>query len=164
FNFGWVPQLNLTEKDRQTDASMKSAYVFSGGEKERLKLDEPGHKNKVYGGTIQWVSTRTKWFTQIIKPQAPTISAHLTGDITQTTGVVNDHHYRAAVKAHIPSSGTASFQMYLGPLSYKHLSDFDESTYDMVKIGYSFMNWFSRPLVKYIIIPFFSFLGRYMGM
>src|SRR5699024_4007608 len=67
FNFGWVPQLNLTEKDRQTDASMKSAYVFSGGEKERLKLDEPGHKNKVYGGTIQWVSTRTKWFTQIIK-------------------------------------------------------------------------------------------------
>ncbi len=164
FDFGWKSELNLTEKNHQADAAKKAAYAYSGGEKEKLQISDPGHKKKVYSGSIQWISTRTKWFTQIIKPKSPTVNARLVADITKTDAAVNAYHYQSFVKSRIPDDGTAEFQMYLGPLSYHELVNYDQSTYDMVKIGYSFVHWFANPLVRHIIIPFFSFLGKYMNM
>jgi YidC/Oxa1 family membrane protein insertase len=164
FDLGWNSALNLTEKNRKNDASEKAAYVYSGGEQEELQISEPGHKKKEYSGTIQWVATRTKWFTQIIKPKSPTVGAHLTADITKASAAVNPHHYQTFVKSRISDDNPASFELYLGPLSYQSLSKYDKSAFGMVKIGYSFMHWFANPLVRHIIIPFFSFLGKYMNM
>jgi len=164
FDLGWKPTLNLTEKNRQKDAGHKAAYVYSGGEREQLKLSDPGHKEKTYSGTIDWVSTRTKWFTQIIKTDSPTQSAHLVGDINKVNNGVNDHHYQASIETQIPRSDSTSFQMYLGPLSYHNLAKYNETTYGMVNVGYSWTRWFAEPLVQWIIIPFFSHIGKYMNM
>ena len=53
--------------------------------------------------------------------------------------------------------------MYVGPLSYETLKVFDDHAYDMVDTGYSLLRWFSDPLVRYIIIPYFSFAGDFMN-
>jgi YidC/Oxa1 family membrane protein insertase len=164
FDFGWNSQLNLTEKNREKDAEKKAAYVYSGGEREQLQLSDPGHKKKTYSGNIDWVATRTKWFTQIIKAKSPTASARLTGSITKTDSAVNNHHYTSFIKARIAKTDSASFQLYVGPLSYHHLANFDKTAYGMVKIGYSWTDWFANPLVRWIIIPFFTFMNKYMNM
>jgi YidC/Oxa1 family membrane protein insertase len=163
-DFGWTPQLNLTEKNRKKDASHKSAYAYSGGEREQLKLSSPDHKKKTYSGTVSWVATRTKWFTQIIKTNSSTVNARLIGDISKSDSAVNNHHYQSYIKTHLSDDNTASFQLYLGPLSFHDLAHYDKTTYGMVNIGYSWTRWFAEPLVRWIIIPFFSFLGHYMNM
>ncbi len=162
--FGWEPQLRLTEKDRQQDATLTSAYVFTGGEREQLLLSESGSREENYNGTVDWVASRTKFFSQIIKSDTPTEGALLIGEVTDAADqVVGDHHYQTYLQTRIPESGTVSFQMYVGPLDYHNLENFDESAYGMVDVGYSWTRWFADPLVRWIIIPFFDFFGDYMN-
>lgn len=163
--FGWESQLRLTEKDRQQDASVTSAYVYTGGERLQLKLSENGRQEENYNGTIDWVASRTKFFTQIIKTENPTEGATLIGEVTDAANqAAANHHYQTYLDTRIPENGTISFQMYVGPLAYHALENYEESTYGMVKVGYSWLRWFSDPLVRWIIIPFFDFFGDFMNI
>lgn len=163
-DFGWTPQLKLTEKDRQQDANLTSAYVYTGGEREQLLLSETGRQEENYNGSVRWVSSRTKFFTQIIKSDTPTEGALLIGEMTDAANLAEgNHHYQTYLKTIIPENGTASFKMYAGPLSYHALEEFDESAYGMVDVGYSWTRWFADPLVRWIIIPYFDLTNPYMN-
>jgi len=164
-DFGWKPALNFTEKNPETtEATYASAYVYTGGEMEQLKLSEAGRNTQNYNGDIDWVATRTKFFTQIIETMNPTESALLVGEQTGATDkTTTEHRYRSFITTDLSPKGTASFQMYVGPLSYHALQGFDAQAYNMVDTGYSWLSWISDPLVKYIIIPYFGFVDDYMG-
>jgi len=163
-DFGWDPALNLTEKSPSTEERYISAYVYTGGEMEQLKLDDNGRKKQDYNGTIDWVATRTKFFTQLIKTTNKTESALLVGEESGSTDNGNaKFHYQSYISTNLSSSGGASFQMYVGPLKYNEIKAYNEHAYDMVNTGYSWLRWFSDPLVRYVIIPFFGFMGNYMN-
>lgn len=163
--FGWESQLRLTEKDRGRDANLTAAYVYTGGERLRLKLSETGRQEETYNGTIDWVASRTKFFTQVIKTENPTEGALLIGEVTDAANqAVANHHYQTYLKTRIPTNNTASFQMYVGPLAYHMLEDYAESAYGMVDVGYSWTRWFADPLVRWIIIPYFDFFGDFMSI
>ncbi|HKK24064.1 MAG TPA: membrane protein insertase YidC, partial [Gracilimonas sp.] len=66
-DFGWTSPLKFTEKDHTQDALATSAYTYAGGELEQFKLDEPGREESTINGNIDWVATKTKFFTQLIK-------------------------------------------------------------------------------------------------
>lgn len=164
-DFGWKPQLKLTEKDRQQDATLTSAYIYTGGEREQLLLSESGREESTYNGSVRWVASRTKFFTQIIKSDTPTEGGLLIGEVTNTAEQAEaDHHYQTYLTTRIPESGTASYNMYTGPLAYHALENFDETTYGMVDVGYSWTRWFADPLVRWIIIPYFDFFGDFMSI
>ena len=163
-DFGWEPALNLTEKNPSTEERYISAYVYTGGEMEQLKLSDSGRKKQDYNGTINWVATRTKFFTQLIKTKNSTESALLVGEESGSTDKGNaKFHYQSYLTANLSQSGNANFQMYVGPLKYNQIKAYDEHAYDMVNTGYSWLRWFSDPLVRYVIIPFFGFMGNYMN-
>lgn len=163
-DFGWKPQLNLTEKDPSAEATYASAYVYTGGEMEQLKLDESGQNESSYNGAIDWVSTRTKFFAQVIKTEDPTQGALLIGEQTGASDeATTEHHYQSFITTEI-SQGTASFQMYAGPLAYHDLKRYHEEAYAMVDTGYALLSWISDPLVKYMIIPYFGFVEGYMNV
>lgn len=163
-DFGWEPELNSTEKTEVSEATYASAYVYTGGELLQLSLDEPGRDKQRYNGTIDWVSTRTKFFAQIIKTQNSTQGALLIGEQTGAAEKAStDHHYQSFLTTELSPSGGASFRLYVGPLLYNELKNFDEYAYNMVDVGYSWLRWMSEPLVIYIIIPFFGFMGNYMN-
>lgn len=163
-DFGWEPALNLTEKSPSTEERYISAYVYTGGEMEQLKLGDSGRKKKDYNGTIDWVATRTKFFTQLIKTKNSTESALLIGEESGSTDKGNaKFHYQSFLTANLSQAGNANFQMYIGPLKYNEIKAYDEHAYDMVNTGYSWLRWFSDPLVRYVIIPFFGFMGNYMN-
>lgn len=163
--FGWQPQLRLTEKDRLQDAALTSAYAYTGGERVQLLLSESGREVKNYNGDVKWVATRTKFFTQIIKSASPTEGATLIGEVTDAAGQdVANHHYQSYLRTNIPDSSTISYQMYVGPLAYHMLEDYAESAYGMVDVGYSWTRWFADPLVRYVIIPYFDFFGDFMSI
>ncbi|MGD8426255.1 MAG: membrane protein insertase YidC [Balneolaceae bacterium] len=163
-DFGWEPALNLTEKSPSTEERYISAYAYTGGEMEQLKLSESGRKKQDYNGKIDWVATRTKFFTQLIKTKNQTESALLIGEESGSTDKGNaQFHYQSYLSTDLSPSGSAAFQMYVGPLAYNQIKVYNEHAYDMVNVGYSWLRWFSDPLVRYVIIPFFGFMGEYMN-
>lgn len=167
-DFGWNTPLAFTEKDRVQEALATSAYFYSGGELEQLKVDDieenDGYEEQNANGTIDWVATKTKFFAQIIKPLTSTDGASLSGQINgavdeQTT----DHAYTSAVTSDIPDNGIVSYALYIGPMRYNDVKVFDEHAFDMVEVGYGWLRWFSDPFVRLAVIPFFTFFSGFIS-
>lgn len=165
FDFGWKAPLNLTERDPTQEGMYTSSYVYTGGEMEQLYLDEAGRDEQSYNGNIDWVSTRSKFFSQIIKSESETDGALLVGEVSGSIDSRDTQYfYESYISTLIPDNGTAEFKLYTGPLSYSTLKDFEETAYDMVDVGYAVTRWFADPLVRYIIIPFFGLVDPFMNM
>mgnify|MGYP002277560015 CR=1 FL=1 len=163
-DFRWNPALRHTEKNKSQENQSMSSYVFMGGEMIRFKQEEAGRQQKNYNGSVRWVSSRNKFFTQIIKPTTSTDGARLTGEVSgNPEKATTEHRYSTTIRSDIPDDRVIGYQLYVGPLHYQDLKTFDSHAYDMVNVGFSWIRWFSDPLVRYIIIPFFSFLSNYVG-
>ncbi len=164
FDFGWMSRLNSTEKSRASEATYKSGYVYSGDVLEQVILSDAGRDTKIFNGTTNWVSTKTKFFTQVIRPVEPADGAVITAQVDGTpTDELSVHHYTAAVRLKVSDSGTTDLRLYAGPLEYQALSAFEATAYDMVDVGYGWLNWFSKPFVKYLILPVINYLGEWLG-
>ncbi len=161
-DFGWTSPLRSTEKDRTQDALATSAYVYAGGELEQFKVSDAGREENTINGTIDWAATKTKFFTQLIKPVSPTDAAILVGEVTGEADNQNtEHRYSSAIRTDLDNSGSASFELYVGPMKYREIVKVDERAYDMVDIGWSWLRWFSEPFVRWIVIPFFEFMTNF---
>lgn len=156
-DFGWTAALNLTEQDRAQDALATAAYVFAGGELEKFQVPEAEQTEQRINGTIDWVSTRSRFFGQYIKPATGSNAAILRGEEITGGGMPETYYrYQAAVQSSYVQSPELSYELYAGPLRYYNLNEFDEHAYDVVEIGYAIFRWFADPLVRYLIIPFFT--------
>lgn len=167
-DFGWTTPLKFTEKDRVQEALATSAYFYSGGELEQLKVtdleENNGYEEQNANGTIDWVATKTKFFAQIIKPTTATDGASLSGQISGAVDEqATDHLYTSAVTSDIPDDGTVSYKLYIGPMRYNDVKVFDEHAFDMVEVGYGWLRWFSDPFVRFAVIPFFTFFSGYIS-
>lgn len=163
-DFGWTSKLNVSEKDKKQEGIDAAAYVYLGEELEKFKVDEPGRKEETFNGNIDWSATRTKFFTQFIKPQHQTESAYLTGEVTgENDDPLTRHKYTASITSSIPSDGVLSYKLFVGPLKYYEIKQVDEHAYDMVEVGYNWLRWFSDPFVRFIVIPFFTFFSGFIS-
>ena len=163
-DFGWKPRLNFTERDLTQDGMFAGAHIYAGGVLEDFKVDGPGSNDMMINGTIDWVSTKTKFFAQIIKPEVGTNAAILAGELDGPADEPTTlHHYQSSIQSPIPENGTLSYQMYIGPLDYYELREFHPTAFDMVEISYAWMRWFADPLVRWVIIPYFEFANNWIA-
>lgn len=167
-DFGWTSPLQFTELDRVQEALATTSYLYAGGELEQLKVtdfdENDGYDEFNVNGNVDWVATKTKFFSQIIKPNTDTDGAYLTGQITgEVDDPFADHFYTSTVTADIPSNGTLSMSLYVGPMRYTDIKDFDEHAFDMVEVSYGFLRWFSDPFVRFAVIPFFNFFSGFIS-
>lgn len=167
-DFGFNSPLRFTEKDRTQEALGTAAYLYAGGELEQLKVKDPeendGYEEMNVSGDIEFVSTRTKFFAQLIQPITSTEGAILSGEINgPADDPLTDHHYTAAVTSDIPDDGVVSFQLYMGPMKYYDMKGFNEHAFDMVEVGYGWLRWFSDPFVRFVVIPFFTFFSGFIS-
>jgi len=162
--FGWKSRLNPSERSRSSEAMYTSGYVYSGETLEQYMLDEAGRNEDIITGTVDWVATKTKFFTQVIKPEVQGTGAIITSEVDgDPTAELTQHHYTSTLRTRIPESSVLSFSLYTGPLEYYTIREFDEVAYEMVDVGYAFINWFSEPLVKYAILPVITTFGDWFG-
>jgi len=158
YELGWQPRLRTTERSRDQETQYAGAYVYAGGAMESINLTSAGTERETLTGNIDWVSTKSKFFTQIIKPEADTDGAILLADVTGEGEDIRTH-YRSILRSVIPQDGASNFRLYIGPLDHIHLNNFDDAAYEMVDTGFAFLRWFSDPFVKWIVLPFFTFFG-----
>lgn len=163
-DFGWNSKLNSSEKDKKQEGIDAAAYVYLGDELEKFKVDEPGRQEDNFNGRIDWTATRTKFFTQFIKPEHQTEGAFLTGEVTgEMDDPLTKHKYTAAITSSIPDDGVLSYKLFVGPLKYYDIKKVDEHAYDMVEVGYNWLRFFSDPFVRFIVIPFFTFFSGFIS-
>jgi YidC/Oxa1 family membrane protein insertase len=163
-DFGWKAPLNTTERDFSQDASASAGYIHAGGTLEKYQLDSPGRLEERINGTIDWVSTRTRFFGQYIKTTTGSNAATVIGEIDGEVGEPGTlHHYQTFIQSGIVGTPTLSYELYAGPLRYYDLREYDSTAYDVVEIGYALIRWFADPLVRYAIIPFFAFGSMYIA-
>jgi len=157
-DFTWTAPLNLSERDESQDALNAAAYVYAGGELEKFQRTETGSDEQIINGNIDWVSSRTRFFGQYIKPTANSNAAILRGEIIgapDEPGAI--HHYQTGVTSNIATDDVLTYEFFVGPLRYYDLREFDDSAYDVIEIGYALIRWFADPIVRYLVIPFFGF-------
>jgi YidC/Oxa1 family membrane protein insertase len=161
---GFVPRLNSTEKSQSSEGTFKSGYVYSAEVLEQVIRTKAGREEKIFNGETDWIASKTKFFTQIIKPQdkgtGAVVVAELTGEPSAET---TEHTYATTLRWRLPDSRDARFHLYMGPLEYDYISKFDTHAYEMVEVGYAWINWFSRPFVKYLILPVMTTLNDWLG-
>ncbi len=157
-DFGWKAGLNLTEQDRIQDAQATAAYVFAGGELEKFQVPEAEQTEQRINGTIEWVSTRSRFFGQYIMPVTNSNAAILRGEEVSGSGLPDTYYrYQSSIQSSYVQSPELSYELYAGPLRYHDLKEYNEHAYDVVEIGYAIFRWFADPLVRYFIIPLFAF-------
>lgn len=157
-DFGWTSALNFTERDIAQDAQGTEAFVYMGGGTEKFNLGERISGEQQFNGTIDWVMTKTRFFGQYIKPLSNSSAALLTAEVVGEPGLPGTrHHYQAFVQSNFHQNPSLQYHLYAGPLQYYDLRDFDETAYDVIEIGYALIRWFADPLVRYLVIPFFTF-------
>lgn len=164
FELVWKPALPPTERDIASEAQYTSAYSYAGGVLEEFQPSDEGYAESIITGNVDWVASKSKFFTQIIKAQEQTDGAILSADLfLDADNGEMVHNYNTALRTRVSDAASYNYQLYLGPLEYYRLRDFDSEAYDMVDTGFGFMRWFSDPFVKYIILPFFAFVGDLTG-
>lgn len=157
-------RLQFTEKDRTQEGMVVGAYLYAGGELETFHMTESGREQSNATGQVDWVASRTKFFAQIIKPEQPSEAAQLTGALTGDHDEANTiHHYTTSLSSNIPVDGSLSYRLFVGPMRYNLMKEYDEHAFDMVDVGYSWTRWFSDPLVRFVILPFFSIVAGWVG-
>jgi YidC/Oxa1 family membrane protein insertase len=162
--FGWKSPLNLTEKDRLLDAQNSMAYTYAGEVLEKFQLEEAGRNEQRINGTIDWVSTRSRFFGQYMKSVTGANASIMIGELEgEFDEPGSNPHYQVFLQSSIVNNPVLSYEMYAGPLRYYDLRNYDEHAYDVIEIGYALFRWFADPLVRYAIIPFFAFGSMFIS-
>lgn len=160
----WKPAIPATERDIESEAQYTSAYSLAGGVLESFQPSGNGFTESIITGNVSWVASKSKFFTQIMKSEQETdgaiLSARLSTDPSNGTTI---HDFNTALRVRLTDAPSYHYNLFLGPLDFYELREFDSSAYDMVDTGFRFIRWFSDPFVKYVILPFFSVVNGFIG-
>ena len=158
----WSGGIPFAEGVSNQEAQVAAAIARSGGEVEQINLtSEPSERTNL-NGKIEWVAVRNGFFTAVMIPDSETRGAELEGvRIDDAQGTVLGNHYNARLM--VPDTGVEvdAFRLYLGPIDFYEISDYGLDLYDIV--DYGFGQTMTRPIAKWLIIPAFHVLSKFVA-
>ncbi|MBO6574606.1 MAG: membrane protein insertase YidC [Rhodothermales bacterium] len=158
----WNGAVPFSEVDIENEAIASGAFARSGGEVESAKVLEDSYSENSIRGDVDWVAVKTKYFTNVILPNAPGRGAEL---IAERFGEMDSEdlalYYQASLSRRFPE-GTESFRLYMGPMELSRIRQYGVALYDMVDFGWDFFASITRPLAKYVFVPVFDLLAAWI--
>jgi len=168
YDLAWENGLNFLEKNSVDEANHSSASVYTGEEQVVIDATSPDEiAKKEMNGKIDWIAVRNKYFAMILAPKNPNSdwSAYVEGEHVKDKKLGDREYYYASLG--IPLKNTSmqknSFDLFVGPMEYNTLNDYNESFEKLYDFG-SFMGlkFLIRPISEYILLPFFKFLHMFI--
>jgi len=125
-----------------------------------VKLASDAYAEQSLRGEVGWIAVKNKYFTVVVMPQTPSRGAELIGErVGEVSDAYGRHDYVAMLQMP-PSEGQVDqFTLYMGPMVYGNLNDYDLDLYDMVDFGWDFFEIITRPLARFVFIPAFTYLA-----
>ena len=161
----WNGALPFSEdpNNRKEEASKIGAYARSGDEVEGITLLSDEEEGKTLRGDISWVGVKNKYFGAVVLTDQRAREAELYGERNDEIDVPDlEVAFRASLFMEPPSAEADTYRLYLGPLEYYQISQY-EGLYDMVDYGWDAFEWMTRPLATFIFIPAFTLLSKFIA-
>ncbi len=153
YQMRWNTPLGVTEPQPDADYQSMEAVAMQAGQRETLDDYDDDKLNQTLEGNASWAGVRSKYFAAVVIPtnrHAESVSASgLKSNITTAEGSIEKREITVGLKmpfANVPNV-VDSFKVFVGPLDYTLLSDYDAGLEDMLGIG-------TTPVIGWIIKPF----------
>lgn len=169
YDLVWESGINFTEINSVDEANYSNASVYSGEEQLVVNASSVGEvEDKEFGGKIDWVGVRTKYFGVIISPDVPNPDggAYIKGEHVSINGLGDREYYetRLMVPIENPKNQKNDFLIYLGPIDYHILGEYEGKNFQAIYDFGSFLGlkFITKPISEYILLPLFVFLNRFI--
>jgi len=157
----WNGGIPFSEGSSRQEANVAAAIAYSGGEVEQINLVSKPEEQVILNGAVDWVAVRNGFFTAVMIPGFQTSGAELEGERTNDeAGTVVREDYTARLLASTGGAAPDTYRVYMGPIDYYRIREYGLDLYDIV--DYGFLQTITRPIAKYLIIPVFRVLSRFM--
>ena len=169
---GWKPGVSVTETNRKEDLGYFEAYAMMGEElvKEK-KFDRPkdadvGILREERSGNTIWVATRSKYFLASLIPLSRKGSGFMAEGvetrIPANDMILVDKRIGVSVEMPIPAQDVMqdSFMVYVGPINYNILKNYDVRLDKIVNLGWKYIRPFSI-FVLWIFVNLYKVFANY---
>ncbi|UCD64175.1 MAG: membrane protein insertase YidC [Candidatus Zixiibacteriota bacterium] len=154
YDLVWNTPLGVTEPQASTDYDAMEAVAMQSGTRETLDDFDDGRLNQSLTGSTSWAGLRSKYFAAVMIPRGRTgESVFARGEkrsISTPAGSVEQKLITVGLDmpfSAMTGSFADTFTVFVGPLDYSLLSDYEVGLEDMLGIG-------TTPYVGWIIKPF----------
>ena len=161
----WSQMLRRQERGRMFEERNSALYYkFVGSDVERLSETKDEHESITTG--LKWIGFKNQFFSSVL-----IVDRKLNGARLESTVLPEDNTYLKSYKAETTvdydpmSTEGPAFRFFLGPNLYPLLKSYDKGLDSddklqlpkLIPLGYKFFRWINTG----IIIPIFTFLGKY---
>ena len=145
----WNGGVPFTEKDPEMDVLEMSSIASFNKERIEIQVDDKESEAWDSEGGLQWIGARSKYFLTAIIPteQEERLKARLFGDRTGPNLLPN---YSFEMGRQLSSSGSWKSTVYLGPLDYDNLIQYEIGLEQAIDFGYPII----RSVTKFLLIVF----------
>jgi YidC/Oxa1 family membrane protein insertase len=150
---GWFNPVEPTEQDLNQDKGKLGGFFFGEGEFEAIKDIKNDSLRQVLTGPIEWVATRTKYFTAVVMAQAePAHEVIVLGAKSSRIDVTGRPmqwpEFGIGMTYNTPAEQSSyKFSVYAGPLDYDRLRAMGHGLSNLVDLGW----WLFRPFAVAIL-------------
>lgn len=159
YSLAWNTPLTPTEPQPEHDyEAMQAVAMTVAGSRESLDDFDDGVLNETLDGDTRWAGVREKYFAAMILPRTKVASAvfaqGLEDNVITNEGTIERRQVTFGLD--IPFANTSmvsdSFTVFVGPLDYTLLAEYDVGLEDMLDIGTTpFIGWLIKPFALGII-------------
>jgi len=162
YEIGWTNGLPSNEKNVSEDYTYSETYARMGGELEGFEIDSEERVRPVsMNGTTEWIATRTKYFLAAIIPdQAKTIGAIFGGEGVKSGEIIERRYDTSLISAVSNNSVEDSYKIYMGPMDYSVLSDYNNGLDDLI-MNHGWYETTFRP-ISLLILRVFKFFQLFI--
>jgi len=162
YEIGWQKGLPSNEINMVEDYTYSEAYAQMGGELEGYEIDsEEKSKPQPINGTAEWIATRTKYFLTSIIPENVSTSGVVFGGEGVKMGDVLSRRYNTSLVSTVTEDNLEdSYKVYMGPLDYSVLSDYNNGL-DQLIMNHGWYERTFRP-ISLLILRVFKFFKLFI--
>ncbi len=139
---GWFAPMESTEKNPDDDRNKLGGFFNMGGDFDYFKDLKDGSLKKISTGPVEWIATRTKYFTAVVmaetSPANDVIVVGKQGSMKDFEGnEVEWNRFGVGMTyENPPEELSLQFSVYTGPLDYDRLSGMGKSLSSLVEMGW----------------------------
>ena len=159
-NFAWTQEMPRQEKVSKFGEDNYATTYYKFYQDEVNKIAPTKSESKALSTKVEWVSFKTLFFSSALIAD----KAFLNGQIStkkrdKDPAFVSD--MSADLTIPLDNSGSETFpaRFFFGPNQYNTLKQYKVNLEEELSLGWTVIGWVN----KYIIIPAFDFLRRYIG-
>ncbi len=130
YTLNWNGGMPATEKDLSNDYLFFEGYASLGGERMGSKPKKGKSTVENQNGSTLWSAIKTKYFISAIIPSEPGIGAQVQSELNNEKPIYNTEITQS-------SNSNNRFTVYLGPLDYDSLSDFNVGLEENFDLGWA---------------------------